>query len=166
MLHPNDPSESISRGNRSNHESLWLWDAKFVKALHSRSTRLETVPFNARRYSRETPSPIVLAEKEEEEEESIRGEKRRGDQQGETKEWRTAVDELCRASEPTAFFFLLSPSILSTNPPTHQPKASLSAATQASFRRLITYARPELMKVQGGDGPNPLLVPLSKIRNK
>lgn len=118
MLHPNDPSESISRGNRSNHESLWLWDAKFVKALHSRSTRLETVPFNARRYSRETPSPIVLAEKEEEEEESIRGEKRRGDQQGETKEWRTAVDELCRASEPTAFFFLLSPSILSTNPPT------------------------------------------------
>lgn len=76
MLHPNDPSESISRGNRSNHESLW--DAKFVKALHSRSTRLETVPFNARRYSRETPSPIVLAEKEEEEEESIRGEKRRG----------------------------------------------------------------------------------------
>lgn len=130
-----------------------LHSAKFVgfESLESKTRRgdLETVPFDARRYS-STPSNRINRERRRGGREHrlpwLRGEKRKGgrDQQGETKEWRTAVDELCRVPSLLHSFSsspLLSPRHVPFHPLNPTQKASLSAATPASFRRLITYAR-------------------------
>lgn len=155
-----------------NSSDLKALNRRLAVAISKRflSTRADTLP----------RPPIVLTEKEEEEEESIgcRGsEEKRGkgrrDQQGETKEWRTAVDELCRVPSLLHSFSsspLLSPRPVPFHPLNPTQKASLSAATPASFRRLITYARErpaQAYESSSGDGPNPLSKPrLAKTINK
>lgn len=147
LFHPNNPSDSMTKSWKSfiqrNSSDLKALNRRLAVAILKRflSTRADTLP----------RPPIVLTEKEEEEEESIgcRGsEEKRGkggrDQQGETKEWRTAVDELCKV--PSLLHSFSSSPPLSPRPVPFHPlnptqKASLSAATPASFRRLITYAR-------------------------
>lgn len=179
LFHLNNPSDSMTKSWKSfiqrNSSDLKALNRRLAVAILKRflSTRADTLP-------RERRPPIVLTEKEEEEEESIgcRGsEEKRGKGEGINKAKQKSGGPRSTSyagSLPSYILFppLLSsllvpfPSILST-PPKRPLYPRLHQLLSAGWLRMRERDRPKLMKVQGGDGPNPLNKPrLAKTINK